>query len=241
MSKKMKSPAATTPTPPVPPAAWVNHKALKLWDDNPRDNEAAVPKVMASIERFGFVAPVVIWTSRDMMVAGNTRFKAFTRLSEADPTFTPPGAPGPGLVPVRYHEFANEDEARAYAIADNRLGYEADWDYEKLAPMLSSFQGVDTSLLAMTGFDPGELDALLRSQWSPDFVAPDNLPVISQGHDGQPELPQAAPAGSVALVFDKERWDVLKEAVQGLTGAGDTPSEIADGLFDLVQEMGSRE
>ncbi len=219
-------------------AEWIDYETLTLWDDNPRDNDAAVPKVAESIKRFGFVAPVVVWTSKGMMVAGNTRFKAITKLLADDPTFCPPGAPGPGLVPVRYHEFANEDEARAYAIADNRLGYEADWDYEKLAPILSSFQGVDPSLLALTGFDPGELDALLRSQWSPDFIAPEASAEDSSvlPHDGQP----AGTSAAGTLVYDKQRWDVLKSTVQTLTGCGDEPADIADGLFDLLVEMGER-
>lgn len=221
-------------------ASWVDHTTLELWEDNPRDNDAAVPKVAESIKRFGFVAPVVLWPSKGMLVAGHTRLKAIRAILASDPTFVPPGAPGPGLVPVRQHEFANEAEARAYAIADNRLGYEADWDYSKLAPILASFNDVDQSLLGLTGFDQGELEALLKSQWAPDFVAPETTGTVrhhaNDGGTGVDENTPALPPRS--LSFDEERWAKIKATVQSLTGAGDTPEEIADGLFDLVMEMG---
>ena len=41
-------------------AEWVSVDRLKTWAKNPRKNDAAVAKVVASIQRFGFGAPLVV-------------------------------------------------------------------------------------------------------------------------------------------------------------------------------------
>ena len=44
-------------------AVWLPVEVVKRWAKNPRNNEAAVAPVMRSIQTFGFVAPICIWTS----------------------------------------------------------------------------------------------------------------------------------------------------------------------------------
>lgn len=135
-------------------ATWVPVAALKPWLKNPRKNDPAVPRVAESIRRFGFVAPIVVWTSADRMVAGHTRLKAILSILDAEPDFIPKGAPGPGVVPVRWHEFESEKEADLYALADNRLGELAEWDGEALKGILPDFDAMD---LRVAGFDDYEL------------------------------------------------------------------------------------
>ena len=48
---------------------------LKEYENNPRNNEAAVDAVAKSIEEFGFKVPIVI-TSEHVIIAGHTRLKA---------------------------------------------------------------------------------------------------------------------------------------------------------------------
>lgn len=154
--------------PPAPPSlpppteaqfSWVPLADVKKWDKNPRDNRAAIPKVAASIRRFGVVSAPVVWTSQGRLVAGHTRVAAMELILSTDPEFVPVGAPAgtrPGLVPIRFHEFASEAEATAYAIADNRLGELAQWDTEKLPELLG---GLDATLVTLTGFSVPALDA----------------------------------------------------------------------------------
>ena len=97
--------------------AWLPVAAVRPWSKNPRKNKVAIEPVSASIKRFGFVSPVVIWPEGDRMVAGHTRLLALEGLLKADPRFTPPGAPGPGLVPVRFQSFGSEAEAMAALLA----------------------------------------------------------------------------------------------------------------------------
>jgi DNA modification methylase len=51
-------------------------------------------------------------------------------------------------------------EATAYAIADNRTAELAEWDEESLAQQLAALQIEDEELLAATGFDEKELEAM---------------------------------------------------------------------------------
>lgn len=118
-------------------AVWLHYSKLHRWEKNPRINEQAVPRVEQSIRRFGFVSPIVIWASKDRMVVGDTRLKAMQRIMLAEPNFCAKGAPGPGMVRVVFHEFANEKEANDYAIADNKLNELALWDHDLLDPMLA--------------------------------------------------------------------------------------------------------
>lgn len=132
---------------------WLPITELTPWAKNPRVNDGVpVERVAASLSRFGFVAPIVVWKSAGRMVAGHTRLKALSKLLAADPGFTPKGAPGPGLARVIFHEFADENEADAYALADNKLGELAEWDQDALNEILGRL-GQEERFAA--GFDEG--------------------------------------------------------------------------------------
>ena len=127
-------------------AEWVAIDSIQPWSGNPRRNDHAVADVAASIERFGFGAPMLARLEDRSVIAGHTRLKAAAKLGLAE-------------VPVRFLDL-DEGEARALAIADNRLGELADWDDEMLAEVLRDLdaQGADLDSL---GWDPDELAELL--------------------------------------------------------------------------------
>jgi DNA modification methylase len=152
---------------------WLPVSAFRPWARNPRKNDGApVEKVARSLERFGFVAPIVVWRSAGRMVAGHTRLKALTRILADNPGFTPKGAPGPGLARVVFHEFASEQEADAYALADNRLAEEAEWDDEILRAIQDD---VGPELTALAGFTDEDITRLRDDVDAPpaDDDAPD--------------------------------------------------------------------
>lgn len=140
-------------------AVWLPRELVSRWLKNPRKNAKAVPRVRLSMERFGFIAPLCVWTSKNRLVAGDTRTISFDELvAEHGDGWMPRGAPGPGLVPVRFHEFADEAEADAYGIADNKLGELAEWDQAKLEDIVEEFAG-DRELFDATGLDHDEFFA----------------------------------------------------------------------------------
>jgi len=195
--------------PATAPAQWVHVQQLLPWDRNPRQNEEAAASVAASIVEFGFAAPVVAWAEQQMVVAGHTRLKAMQRLLAQDAGFTVRGAPGPGMVPVRFHPFRSMQEAERYALADNRLGELAGWDDTVLADMLHQWDdaGLDAAVL---GWDEAELSALVSTGVMPTFAPPEPLPAMPSAGDDR--------ADTVVLVY---RTEAEAEALRRHLGLGD--------------------
>lgn len=120
-----------------------------MWAKNPRRNDAAVDRVVESIRRFGFGSPIVARSNGEVIV-GHTRLKAAKKL-------------GLEQVPVRYMD-VSEADARALAIADNKLGELADWDYGLLADAVQRANQEDASVLAVLGFEQAEIAKLLAAE-----------------------------------------------------------------------------
>jgi hypothetical protein len=124
-------------------AEWVGVADLREWEGNPRQ-EQPVEEVAESIRRFGFGAPILARPNGEI-IAGHTRWKAAQSI-------------GLDRVPVRYMDLT-ENEARALALADNRLGELAAWDVEGLADALREIRGESASLDAL-GWQSEDLDLL---------------------------------------------------------------------------------
>lgn len=113
---------------------------------NPRRNEEAIAKVAASIKEFGWRQPIVV--DKDyVIIAGHTRLMAAQSLGLKE-------------VPVHIAVDLTEAQVKAYRIADNRVGEEAEWDYDLLKLELEDLGNSDIDL-SLLGFDPEELDDLL--------------------------------------------------------------------------------
>lgn len=127
-------------------AEWVLVNDLIPWEENPRINDHAVSNVAQSIKRFGFGAPIVARKEGMVIIAGHTRWKAAVSL-------------GLDRVPVRLLD-VDEDEARALALADNRLGQIAEWS-QTLSDILGDLQEKGFDLSGPLGFTVDEIEALL--------------------------------------------------------------------------------
>jgi hypothetical protein len=125
--------------------------SLIPWDENPRLHpEEQIRLLCASIESHGFLAPFIIQASTGIMVAGHGRRISALRLAkkyQADP-----------MVPVVLADLTDE-EARSYAIADNRITDLSTWDVSILKSHLAE---LDTGAWNMeaTGYDLESLGAL---------------------------------------------------------------------------------
>ena len=116
---------------------------LKPYENNARLNDNAVPALMESIKRFGFVVPIVI-TREKSIVCGHTRVKAASKL-------------GMGQIPCVYADGLTEAEIRALRLADNKVSEIAMWDMEKLDAELASIGSeIDMSDFGFDIEDPYE-------------------------------------------------------------------------------------
>jgi DNA modification methylase len=123
---------------------------------NPRKNDNAVEKVASSIKEFGFRQPIVV-DSENVIIAGHTRFEAAKRL-------------GLDVVPIHVADGLTEQQAKAYRIADNRVGQEAEWDYDLLKLEMEELDNPE-----LTGFDDDELKGIL-AEVGEGLTDPDYIP-----------------------------------------------------------------
>jgi DNA modification methylase len=135
--------------------------SIKPYDNNPRDNDAAVDAVAASIEEFGFRQPVVV-DEQDVIIVGHTRYKAALKLGMKE-------------VPVHVARGLTSEQARAYRIADNQTATLSRWDEDKLPLELMQLQKADFDL-SMLGFPDEELMRLLAPASNEGEADPDEVP-----------------------------------------------------------------
>jgi hypothetical protein len=111
-----------------------------------------------SIVRWGYVQPVTINEATGRLVAGHGRTEKLAHMKAA-------GEDAPGRVQVRKKDgewlvpvvrgvsFANDQEAEAYLLADNRLTEIGHWDEELLGQVLSEFAEVGPESFVGLGWD----------------------------------------------------------------------------------------
>jgi ParB-like nuclease domain len=106
-----------------------------------------IGQIARSIERFGFINPIVI-DDTDQVIAGHGRFEAARRLNIDS-------------VPVLRVSHLSAAERKAYALADNRLAELATWDRNILATDLQALINLNFEV-ELTGFDIGAVDVILN-------------------------------------------------------------------------------
>ena len=112
------------------------------YDQNPRDNSAAVEKVAESIKEFGWQQPIVV-DEDNVILAGHTRHLAALSMGASE-------------VPVVIAKGLSEAQKKAYRIVDNKTSELAEWDKELLKSEFMALQQLDFDL-NLTGFDLDEI------------------------------------------------------------------------------------
>lgn len=141
----------------------VNLNAIKPYEKNPRNNEAAIDKVASSIKEFGFKQPIVV-DAAGIIIAGHTRFKAAQRLRLSE-------------VPVLYADDLTPNQIKAYRLADNKTSEFAEWDAELLSAELND--------LLISGFDMEPYGFVAKPEASEDdFDVDAELPEIPETKRG---------------------------------------------------------
>lgn len=111
------------------------------YENNPRNNKAAIPIVKKSIQEFGFKVPIII-DNKNVIVCGHTRYMAAQEL-------------GIETIPCVRADDLTPEQIKAFRIADNKAAEESTWDMEKLLQELEGIQELDMS---MFGFDDSSID-----------------------------------------------------------------------------------
>lgn len=91
---------------------------LKPYANNPRFNDDAVEYVANSIKEFGFKVPIIV-DKKNEIVAGHTRYKASLELGLKE-------------VPCIVADDLNEEQIKAFRLADNKVSEKSSWNFELL-------------------------------------------------------------------------------------------------------------
>ena len=202
-------------------------------------SDAAVAKVAASIQEFGWRQPIVVDGKR-VIIAGHTRLLAARKLGLKE-------------VPVHVADNLSPAQVKAYRLMDNRSHDETSWDFELLGPELADLQSLGYGNLELTGFDQNEIADFLAGAASPgqEGLAPDDeAPALREAAVTQPgELWQlgrhrllcgdAMQLGDVNRVLAGARTDlVVIDAPYNVNYEGGTKEKLkiqndhmADGAF----------
>ena len=89
------------------------------YENNPRKNDEAVEYVIKSIKDFGFKIPIII-DRNGIIVTGHTRYKAAQKL-------------GMETIPCIIADDLTDEQIKAFRLADNKVGENAEWDYNLLS------------------------------------------------------------------------------------------------------------
>jgi len=179
-----------TPT----PLDWMRLADMAEWAGNPKKHPVEnVEMIAASLKRYGFGSPIVLWGSERRIVAGHGRYRAALLRMKADPgLYLDKDAPGPGMVPVRVMEFSSQSEAAAYALTDNRSTEVNPMQAVDVAEVLRQIQE-DGGDLSIPGWTDAEIAAMLGEAAEPDGTG---------GEDAGPGEPPAEPVSRTGEVYE---------------------------------------
>jgi ParB-like chromosome segregation protein Spo0J len=159
------------PQHPAPPVDLAPIDKLFCSPTNPRQNDASIPHVAASLRRFGWQQPVVARRTGEV-IAGNTRRLAAQHLGMTE-------------VPVWWFDGTDLD-AVAYAVADNKKHEFAQWDEAALARLLEQLRAEDS--LEGVGFDDEEISRLIAG-----LAAEESADLDDPGAEPPPAVSVAKP------------------------------------------------
>nr|WP_217895315.1 DNA methyltransferase [Sphingomonas sp. CDS-1] len=133
-----------TPFSNHPHIEMVRHSTLRPSAGHARTHdEQQLSKIEASIQRFGFLVPVIA-DRENRIVAGHGRWLAARRMRLEE-------------IPVIRAEFLTDLDRRAFALAENRISELGGWNDDLLKAELNAlFEGGYN--LEITGFTTGDLD-----------------------------------------------------------------------------------
>jgi len=140
---------------------WLPVAALRPDPRNPRLHSARqIKQIGRSIASFGFNVPLLV--DRDnRVIAGHGRLAAARHL-------------GLDEVPVLRLEHLSAAQAKAFAIADNRLCEIAAWDAKLLGEVFGELAALDLDFsLEATGFSMAEIDLTIEAAGRPAEAVPD--------------------------------------------------------------------
>lgn len=125
--------------------------------------EEAIAKLARVIQRVGLLVPIVVDAKGVILKGHRTRLAALKL--------------GLKRVPVHVAKGLSPADAKAWRLADNRLGQDTAWDEELVGLELGDLKALDFDL-GLTGFDAAEIAALTNGSGLLPGAEPDEAPPL---------------------------------------------------------------
>lgn len=129
---------------------------------NPKDHD--IGETVVSIQRFGFLDPIVYNVRTNRLLSGHGRVEALRQMKLNNyprPRNVERLSNGDWGVP-NFEVDVEEEEEEAVLIALNRLVERGGWNEVRLADVMSDLAARGEEMLKGTGFDMDDVDALLK-------------------------------------------------------------------------------
>jgi hypothetical protein len=143
---------------------------VRTEEKNPKDHD--IEEIIRSINRFGFVQPLLINETTGKLIAGHGRLEAIKEIQSRGLPI-PSGISekkGKWFVPtIRNVSFEDDQEANAYIIADNRLVELGGWDSDKLDSMLIDLKSSGERSMEGIGFTELDITKLKNNKVDPEI------------------------------------------------------------------------
>lgn len=148
-----------TPERPLGELEYLPTDQLHPHTNNPRDHSPKqLQKLGKIILKNGFMMPILI-DSKNNIISGHARLIAAKNLGMPE-------------VPTLRIEHLDDDEIRAFRIADNRIAEDGEWNFAALALELEELVSIDFDL-SLTGFEIPEIDIIIQDQLQSVDQAPE--------------------------------------------------------------------
>lgn len=206
---------------------------IRPYENNPRNNEAAIQYVANSIKDFGFKVPIVI-DKNGTIITGHTRVLAAKKL-------------GMKTVPCILADDLTPEQVKAFRLADNRVSEMADWNWAKLEKELDSLGNLDWDMSSF-GFDMqfDESNEDFSSFFEP--AAPkepqqdeSNEVITGENYGTDFELPDGNKPNECSMTFhvyaqQKELIQTALDMVEEPTETFGNPNKAGNALYEVVRQ-----
>lgn len=198
---------------------------LKPYKKNPRFNDEAVEYVANSIKEFGFKVPIIIDKNNEI-VAGHTRYKASKQL-------------GLNEVPCIIADDLNDEQIKAFRLADNKVSEKSEWNFDLLDDELNDILEID---MEDFGFNLSIDDLISEQEEENPYTTKINIPQYEIKGE-EPKIEELQDENKVKELLDKiEKSNVSEEQKEFLKKAatrhyGFNYSKIAEYYAHQNKEM----
>ena len=212
---------------------------INPYENNPRNNEAAIPYLANCIKAFGFWVPILI-DKNNVIISGHTRVLAAKKL-------------GMKTIPCIIADSMTPAQVKAFRLADNKVSEMADWNYARqdreLIDLRSLFDRGDFDWdMSSFGFDMqfdesnGDFSSFFEPAAPKEPQQDESNEVITGENYGTDfELPDGNKPNECSMTFhvyaqQKELIQTALDMVEEPTETFGNPNKVGNALYEVVRQ-----